>query len=71
MYVKCQIFDIYHTKYKKKSLILDVLNVKIFSIDEECNIKFESILFINSKTFLLFFIYWWAQTNVGIFFSYF
>ena len=44
------------TPNTKKPLSLGVLNAKIFGIDEQCNLKFESVLFMNCKTFIIIFI---------------
>ena len=33
---------------------LSVLNAKIFGIDEQCNLKFGSVLFMNCKNFIIF-----------------
>ena len=51
----CQMSNIWHlVRQTPKILKLGVLNAKIFGIDEQCNLKFGSILFTNCKTFIFF-----------------
>ena len=44
------------TPNTKKPLSSGVLNAKIFGIDKQCNLKFESVLFMHCKTFIIIFI---------------
>ena len=47
-------YSAFGTSNTKKPLLSGVLNAKIFGMDEQCNLKFESVLFMNCKTFIIF-----------------
>ena len=70
-YHMCQMSNIWHlVRQTPKILKLGVLNAKIFGIDEQCYLKFGSILFTNCKTFI-FFLFAGGHRQVLEFFFFF
>ena len=48
----------FDTPNSKKPSLSSVLNAIIFGIDEQCNHKFETALFSNGKTYIIFLFRW-------------